>query len=114
VSTAPQPAAAEPRERALEHPHPNAAKYLTVATVLAALTAIEVWVYYVRAMRPMLAPVLLVLSACKFSLVALFYMHLKFDNRLFSALFAVPLAIAAAVLLALMALNGAFAHFVGR
>jgi cytochrome c oxidase subunit 4 len=102
------------REGALEHPHPGAGKYLAVAGVLAALTAVEVWVYYVPGLKRFLAPVLLALSALKFSLVALFYMHLKFDNRLFTALFVVPLAIAACVLLALMGLQGAYAHFVGH
>jgi cytochrome c oxidase subunit 4 len=55
-------------------------------------------------LKPMLAPILLTLSALKFALVAMFYMHLKFDNRLFSWVFVGPLCFAAAIILALLAL----------
>ena len=89
-----------------EHAHPGAKEYLGIAVVLTVITAVEVAVYYVPAMRPMLVPVLLVLSAVKFSLVAMFYMHLKFDHRLFSWLFVVPMALAVCVILALMRLFG--------
>jgi hypothetical protein len=48
--------------------------------------------------------VLLTLSALKFALVAMFYMHLTFDHRLFSWVFVVPMCFAAAIILALLAL----------
>jgi heme/copper-type cytochrome/quinol oxidase subunit 4 len=48
--------------------------------------------------------VLLTLSAAKFALVAMFYMHLKQDSRLFTGVFVFPLIIAAVVILALAAL----------
>src|SRR5262249_4556820 len=51
--SAPQPA---------EHAHPGAKEYLGIAVILTVITAIEVAVYYVPAMRPMLVPTLLVLS----------------------------------------------------
>jgi hypothetical protein len=51
-------------------------------------------------------PTLLTLSAVKFALVAMFYMHLKFDSRIFSWLFVVPMILAAAVILALLKLFG--------
>jgi cytochrome c oxidase subunit 4 len=76
--------------------------------VLTVITAIEVAIFYVPQMKPVLVPSLLVLSALKFGLVAMFYMHLKFDHRLFSWLFFVPMAIAAAVIVALMKLFGVF------
>jgi len=38
-------------------------------------------VFYVPTFQSVLVPVLLVLSAVKFTLVVMFYMHLKFDNR---------------------------------
>ena len=59
--------------------------------ILTVITAIEVAVFYVPALKPMLVPILLVLSAVKFALVAMFYMHLKFDHKLFSWLFVVPM-----------------------
>ena len=89
-----------------ESGHPGARQYLGIATVLTVLTAIEVAVYYVRAMRPVLVPSLLVLSALKFALVALFYMHLKFDSRLFTWLFVIPLCVAGIVVVALLWLFG--------
>ena len=89
-----------------EHPHPGAKEYLAIAAVLTVLTAIEVAVFYIPSMKPILVPTLLVLSTVKFTLVAMFYMHLKFDHRLFSWLFVVPMAIAAMVILALLKLFG--------
>ena len=90
------------------HPHPGAKEYLAIAVVLTVITAVEVAIFYVPQMKPVLVPSLLTLSALKFSLVAMFYMHLKFDHRLFSWLFVVPMVIAAAVILALMKLFGVF------
>lgn len=92
----------------VEHAHPGAKQYVGIAVVLTVITAIEVAVFYVPSLAFALVPILLVLSALKFGLVALFYMHLKFDHRLFSWLFYVPMLIAIAVILALMALFGQF------
>jgi hypothetical protein len=39
-------------------------------------------------------------------MVAMWYMHLKFDHRLFSWLFVVPMMIAALVIIALLRLFG--------
>ena len=91
-----------------EHSHPGAKEYLAIAVVLTVITAVEVAIFYVPQMKPVLVPSLLTLSALKFALVAMFYMHLKFDHRLFSWLFVVPMAIAAAVIVALMKLFGVF------
>ena len=93
---------------AQEHAHPGAKEYLAIAVVLTVITAIEVAVFYVPQMKVILVPTLLVLSALKFALVAMFYMHLKFDHKLFSWLFVVPMALAAVVILALMKLFGVF------
>ena len=45
------------------------------------------------------------LSAVKFALVAMFYMHLKQDNRLFSGVFVFPLIIATVIIVALIVLE---------
>jgi cytochrome c oxidase subunit 4 len=47
-------------------------------------------------------PVLLALSAVKFVLVVLFYMHLRFDSRLFAFLFGGPLLLAVGVMIGLL------------
>jgi len=89
-------------------PHVPIRTYLLVAAVLAVITAVEVAVFYVTVLARYLAPILIVLSAAKFALVVMFFMHLKSDHRVFRGLFAGPLAIAVAIVLALMALFGAF------
>ena len=88
------------------HNHPGGKQYLGIAVVLTVITAIEVAVFYLPTMKPMMAPILLSLSALKFALVAMFYMHLKFDHRIFSWLFVVPMIIATFVILALLRLFG--------
>ena len=90
--------------RTAEASHPTVGVYLRVAAALVILTVLEVGVFYVPAFHPVLVPVLLVLSAAKFTLVVMFYMHLKTDSRLFSFLFGAPLVLAVVVLVALLLL----------
>jgi cytochrome c oxidase subunit 4 len=97
-----------------EHAHPRAAVYAKVGLVLFVLTALEVGLYEVtygsqagasaRAIMPFFVPLLLLLSAAKFALVAMYYMHLKQDSKLFSGIFVFPLIIAAVVIVSLMIL----------
>ncbi len=82
--------------------HPTAEVYLRVAAVLVILTVLEVGMFYVPAFHPVLVPVLLVLSAAKFTLVVMFYMHLKADSTFFTFLFGAPLLLAVAVMVALL------------
>ena len=91
-----------------EHQHPTADVYLRVAAVLVILTVIEVGVFYVPAFHPVLVPTLLFLSALKFTLVVMFYMHLKMDSRFFTFLFGGPLLLAFVMTMGLMFLFGAF------
>jgi cytochrome c oxidase subunit 4 len=90
----------------VHRPHATTATYLTVAAVLTVLTILEVGAFYVPQFQPILVPSLLTLSAAKFSLVVMFYMHLKFDHKLFRLVFLVPLLFAAGVIIALMFLFG--------
>ena len=104
----------DPRVIHKEHTHPTAGLYLRVAVVLFILTALEVAAYEVarrdgmgplgEAVGRLLVPILVVLSAAKFALVAMFYMHLKQDAKIFSGLFVFPLVIAVVIVLALIAL----------
>jgi cytochrome c oxidase subunit 4 len=98
----------EHAEATQEQAHPTTATYLAVAGVLTVITLVEVGVFYVPAFANVLAPVLLILSGAKFALVVMFYMHLKTDHKLFTAIFTLPLLIAVAVIVALLFLFGSF------
>jgi len=74
--------------------HPSALQYIQIGLILAFITAVEVALYYVDIGRTPLILALLVLSALKFVLVVLWFMHLKFDNRLFSTLFVAGIVLA--------------------
>ncbi|MCS6800630.1 MAG: cytochrome C oxidase subunit IV family protein [Chloroflexota bacterium] len=104
---------AEPVLAEEQHVHPTVGTYIKVALVLAALTALEVSLYYLEpTLGPLIvSPLLLLLSAGKFFLVVAFYMHLRYDGRLMTALFTGPLLIATVIILTLMAL---FFQFVPR
>ena len=91
-----------------EHAHPTWSTYWKVALILTLITVGEVWAYYIPSFVASrgFVPTLLFLSALKFLIVVMFYMHLKYDHRLFRVLFSGPLLIAALTLLALMFLFG--------
>lgn len=93
---------------AAAHKGANTKVYLITALILTIITAVEVWIFYIPAIKESAAfiPVLLMLSAIKFALVVLLYMHLKYDNKLFGQLFGGPLIIAGGTMIALMALFG--------
>ena len=95
----------------VEHGHPGARQYITIAVILTVITAIEVGVYYVDALRPLLPPILIVLSAGKFALVVMYYMHLKFDHPIFTGMFLFGLATAIFTFVAFLALFGFVALF---
>jgi len=85
------------------HEHPTWREYKWVALILTLITVVEVWVYYTPfAQSTMFVPALLLMSAVKFAIVVLFYMHLKYDHKLFKALFTGPLIIAMCTLIALL------------
>jgi cytochrome c oxidase subunit 4 len=96
--------------------HPTWDTYWKVAVILTLITAIEVWVYYVPAITQsrLFVPMLLFMSAVKFAIVVMFYMHLKYDHKLFRALFTGPLIIAAATIVILMLLFGKIAIRIGQ
>lgn len=77
--------------------------YAQIAAILTVITAIEVATYYVN-IGSMLVWVLLILSALKFGIVIGYYMHLKFDNRLFSYMFLFGVITALCIVVAFLAL----------
>ena len=95
-------------EQGKERAHPTTETYLSVAALLTVITLVEVGIFYVPAFAPVLAPILLVLSAIKFALVVMFYMHLRQDHKLFTFLLSAPLTIAVGVIIGLLFLFGVF------
>ena len=91
--------------------HASTATYLKVAAILTAVTALEFGVIYVRRLAPILLPLLLVLSAGKFALVVMFFMHLRYDSKALTFLFVAPLVLAVGLAIALMTLTGQFLVF---
>jgi cytochrome c oxidase subunit 4 len=63
-------------------------QYIFIALFLAVLTAMEVAVTEIAGMpEALLIPSLLLMMVIKFFVVVSYFMHLKFDNRLFSLMF---------------------------
>jgi cytochrome c oxidase subunit IV len=91
-----------------EHAHPGPAEYVKIAIILAVITAAEVAIYYFDLNKLTLVAGLLVMSAAKFALVAAFFMHLKFDNKLFSTFFVGGMVMAIAAFVAVLAMFRAF------
>lgn len=91
--------------------HASVWTYLKVALVLTLITALEVGVIYIRLLTPIVVPLLLAMSLAKFSLVVMFFMHLRYDARSLTGLFVGPLLVALGLAVALMTLTGAFLVF---
>lgn len=91
-----------------EEAHVSNKTYVVIGVILAILTAIEVMVFYVDALRPLLVPILMVLMVAKFALVAMYYMHLKFDSPVLTGILSWGTVVALAIILALMAMFGRF------
>jgi cytochrome c oxidase subunit 4 len=79
--------------------HPGPAEYVKVAVVLAVATGLEVALYYLNLPTGVLVSLLLFFAVIKFSLVALWFMHLRFDSRLFRRLFVTGIYLATTVYL---------------
>ena len=86
--------------------HPTFQQYVLVAIILFVITIIEFFAIFpdpdlIGAAK---IPVLAILSAIKFAIVIMFYMHLKFDDRMFTVLFLAGLALAFLVGIAVLAM----------
>lgn len=98
-------AAAHPEhEHGDDHAHPGTMTYVVIGIALAVLTALEVAVIYIPPLDPVVVPILLVLTAAKFILVVMFYMHLKMDNPILTWVFVAPMMLAVFLIVALIVL----------
>jgi cytochrome c oxidase subunit IV len=82
-----------------DRPHPGVAQYVEIGVILAVLTGIEVSMYAYRhtLSRAVTTPTLLVLTVLKFLLVVLWFMHLRFDHKMFRRVFFFGVALAIVV-----------------
>ncbi len=79
-------------ERAYHARHPN---YLMVLIILGILTAGELLIATLLTTSPITIPLLILSSIAKGALVALFYMHLASDSRVYAFFFAFAIFILA-------------------
>jgi cytochrome c oxidase subunit IV len=98
----------EPNPPSHAVPDAGARTYLVIAAFLVLLTMMEVAVFYIPALAGVLVPLLIFLAAAKFVLVAMFYMHLRFDDAWFSYLFVFPLVVVIGLALCLLWLFGIY------
>jgi hypothetical protein len=94
--------------------HPGPRQYVQIAVVLAFVTLLEVAAYYAEIgsfgfdlPRTALIFLLIVLMVIKFALVALWFMHLRFDSPIYMRLFLSGLALATSVFLFVLLMFGA-------
>ncbi len=74
-----------------EQAHVSNTVYLIVGGFLVVLTAMEITVSYVHALRPVMVPILVVLAIAKFALIAMFFMHLRYEKWAVNTAFVFPL-----------------------
>jgi cytochrome c oxidase subunit 4 len=97
---------AEPTTHETGQAHASRGTYWLIALILGIITLLEVAVFYVPLLHSVIVPILLVLSTAKFVLVAMFFMHLKFDRPVLTTVFLVGLVVATVIILAMMLLFG--------
>lgn len=104
TDTAPQApgAAHDTAEGGTHHAHPTELQYIKIACILALITGAEVAIYYIKALEGVLVPLLILFSLVKFSMVVMWFMHLRFDNRLFRRLFVTGVCLALFVFTAVL------------
>jgi|GEM_PF-692159 len=85
-----------------QHSHPTNRFYLIIGAALLGLTVLEILGYMGEESGVLgagaAATIILVLSAAKFLMVVAFYMHLKFDHKLFTGIFVFPAMLATLVI----------------
>lgn len=80
-------------------PQATQGTYLKVVAALAVLTAIELGVAALAVNSTLRIIILLGLAAAKVALVALYYMHLKYDQRILAIIGGFPILLVAIMLL---------------
>ena len=80
------------------HEHPSDLLYVKIALILAAITALEVGTYFLEdASTTLLLALLMPMMVIKFVIVASYFMHLRYDNKIFRRVFIFGLGLAVVV-----------------
>ncbi len=77
--------------------HPSEKEYIKIALILGVITAAEVGVVYISSLQSLLRPILSAMMVVKFAMVALWFMHLKFDSKIFRRFFILGIVLALVV-----------------
>jgi cytochrome c oxidase subunit IV len=89
--------AQQPTVHTGEHAHPSDLQYVFIALGLAFITGAEVALPYATDVEGPVLVLMLVLMVVKFAAVAMFFMHLRFDNVIFRRFFVTGIVLAASV-----------------
>lgn len=81
--------------------HMSDGKYIQIALLLGAITAIEVALSYIDVGK-LFVPALVICMVAKFAIVAGYFMHLKFDNTLLTRVFVSGIILAIGVYIAFL------------
>lgn len=93
--------------------HPGVRSYVLIGAILAVLTFVEVGVYLQKEFFGALeVPLLVGLSTLKIILVVMFFMHLKFESRIFTGVFIAGVILAAFMVSAMILITNYAPHVV--
>jgi cytochrome c oxidase subunit 4 len=88
--------------------HATPVTYVQIALILGVMTAFEVGLMYLpdalQPPRPALLAILLLISTLKFGMVASYFMHLRYDHRLYAGVFIAGMVVAGGTMVALLTL----------
>ncbi|MBI4601374.1 MAG: cytochrome C oxidase subunit IV family protein [Planctomycetes bacterium] len=89
------------------HPHP---KYIVIFLILAIATAVEIALASYLKAKLLLISLLVLIALYKATLVALYFMHLKFEKKTFVVIVTAPIVLAVVLVLALLPDVGGLGH----
>jgi cytochrome c oxidase subunit 4 len=81
------------------HTHPN---YMGIFWVLLVLTVVEVGITFLGLPKMLLASLLVILAVWKAALVAMYFMHLKFERKTLAMIAIVPFVLCLFLILMLL------------
>jgi len=82
--------------------HGSPGFYAVIGIVLAIITLVEFLIFYVEGLGVLLIPIMLALSLMKFVIVVAFFMHLRFENKIFTIVFFAGFVLAVVIAMILL------------